>query len=187
MNIFFLNVVPEPVVEEIECKIDVDCPSLEICYTQGGNRNRCVDPCSTLRPCVANAACKVHSTTPTRTMSCVCFEGYTGNGVVSCDLISKFFKCPLIFKENQTCQLFHEITASPIEIGCSSDDECASTQACRNRGCVNPCAYDDPCGTNAQCTVNDHNAVCKCPPGMTGDPYSQCVPSKILFFSNCLF
>ena len=100
MKIFLSNSVPEPVIEEIECKVDVDCPSLEICYTEGGRKNRCVDPCSTLRPCVANAACKVHSTTPTRTMSCVCFEGYTGNGVVSCDLISKFFQSPLVFKTN---------------------------------------------------------------------------------------
>ena len=72
--------------------------------------------------------------------------------------------------------------AAPIEIGCSSNDECASTQACRNRGCVNPCAYDDPCGSNAQCTVSDHNAVCKCPIGMTGDPYNLCVPSKNITF-----
>ena len=81
-------IVPEPVIEEQDCKVDVDCPALEICYTQS-NRNRCVDPCSTIRPCVANAECKVFSTTPTRTMTCVCFEGYTGNGVVNCDKISK--------------------------------------------------------------------------------------------------
>ena len=80
--------VPEPVVEEQDCRTDVDCASLEICYQSGG-RNRCVDPCTTISPCVTNAACRVHSTTPTRTMSCICFEGYTGNGVVSCDKISK--------------------------------------------------------------------------------------------------
>ena len=83
--------VPEPVVEEQDCRTDVDCASLEICYQSGG-RNRCVDPCTTISPCVTNAACRVHSTTPTRTMSCICFEGYTGNGVVSCDKISKIRK-----------------------------------------------------------------------------------------------
>ena len=92
---FLLYLVPEPVIEEQDCRIDVDCAALEICYQSGG-RNRCVDPCSTISPCVTNAACKVHSTTPTRTMSCVCFEGFTGNGVISCDKISKilfFVKC----------------------------------------------------------------------------------------------
>ena len=86
--LFLSMLVPEPVVEEQDCRIDVDCPAFEICYQEGG-RNRCVDPCTTIAPCVANAACKVHSTTPTRTMSCVCFEGYTGNGIVRCDKISK--------------------------------------------------------------------------------------------------
>ena len=89
--------VPEPVIEEQDCKVDVDCPALEICYTLGG-RNRCLDPCSTISPCVANAFCKVYSTTPTRTMTCVCFEGYTGNGVVSCDKISKFLQKYIIFR-----------------------------------------------------------------------------------------
>ena len=84
--------VPEPVVEEQDCRTDVDCASLEICYQSGG-RNRCVDPCTTISPCVTNAACRVHSTTPTRTMSCICFEGFTGNGVVSCDKISKLLYC----------------------------------------------------------------------------------------------
>ena len=86
--LFLSMLVPEPVVEEQDCRIDVDCPAFEICYQEGG-RNRCVDPCTTIAPCVANAACKVHSTTPTRTMSCVCFEGYTGNDIVRCDKISK--------------------------------------------------------------------------------------------------
>ena len=94
----FFKLVPEPVIDEPEdCRIDVDCPALEICYTSGG-KNRCVDPCSTIAPCVVNAACKVYSTTPTRTMTCICFEGYTGNGIVSCDKISKQFN--LLRKES---------------------------------------------------------------------------------------
>ena len=163
-------------VEEQDCKIDVDCPAFEICYQEGG-RNRCVDPCTTIAPCVANAACKVHSTTPTRTMSCVCFEGYTGNGVVRCDKISKLSQIG-IARQDTYCVLSFSFSAAPLEVGCSSDDECPFTQACRNRACVNPCAADNPCSSTAECTVNSHRAVCKCPPGFTGDPYSRCVPSK---------
>ena len=74
------------------------------------------------------------------------------------------------------------LLAAPIEIGCSSDDECAFTQACRNRACVNPCAVDNPCARTAECTANAHRAQCKCPPGYTGDPYSQCVP---IFDGEC--
>ena len=84
-----------------------------------------------------------------------------------------FFQKELFFKHLIFCLV------APLEIGCSSDDECASTQACRNRGCVNPCAYDDPCSSNAECSVTNHKATCRCPPGTTGDPYTLCVPSKL--------
>ena len=101
--------------------------------------------------------------------------------LVATKLVS-FYKSILFFG----IEHFHSITinlivAAPIEIGCSSDDECASSQACRNRACVNPCAFDDPCSSTAQCNVENHKATCRCPPGMTGDPYSLCVPSKLDF------
>ena len=136
-----------------------------------------MEPCSTIRPCVLNAECNVFSTTPTRTMTCTCFEGYTGNGVVRCDKISKFEKLGILFRKY--FNLFLIILAAPIEIGCSSDNECPSSQACRNRACINPCSFDDPCSSTAQCSVTNHKAECTCPPGLTGDPYSLCIPSKI--------
>ena len=112
-------------------------------------------------------------------MTCTCFEGYTGNGVVRCDKISKFKKKLGIHNRVQNYFKFFIIIAAPIEIGCSSDDECLSNQACRNRACINPCSFDDPCSSTAQCSVSNHKAECNCPPGLTGDPYSLCVPSKI--------
>ena len=69
---------------------------------------------------------------------------------------------------------------APIEAGCSSDDECPSFQACVSRSCVNPCTTNNPCSQSARCSVTNHRAVCNCPPGTTGDPYTQCVPSKFL-------
>ena len=47
---------------------------------------------------------------------------------------------------------------------------------------MNPCAVDNPCAPTAECTVDNHRAQCKCPPGFTGDPYSQCVP---IFDGEC--
>jgi hypothetical protein len=41
---------------------------------------------------------------------------------------------------------------------------------------MNPCSNDNPCAPTAECTVNNHRALCKCPPGFTGDAYSRCVP-----------
>ena len=175
---YFDYLVPPPEPDNTECKVDAECPALEICYTSGGS-NQCVDPCSTIRPCVLNAECNVFSTTPTRTMTCTCFEGYTGNGVVRCDKISKFVKTRKNVLFGNFFKKVFILIAAPIEIGCSSDVECLSSQACRNRACVNPCSFDDPCSSTAQCSVTNHKAECRCPPGLTGDPYSLCVPRKI--------
>lgn len=87
-------------------------------------------------------------------------------------------------KKDSVTNFYFDFLAAPIEVGCSSDDECPFTQACRNRACVNPCATDNPCSSTAECTVNSHRAVCKCPPGFTGDPYSRCVPSKLALDSS---
>ena len=64
--------------------------------------------------------------------------------------------------------------AAPIEVGCSSDDECSTAQACIGRSCVNPCTSNNPCSSTATCTVSNHKPVCTCPPGTTGDPYQRC-------------
>ena len=69
-------------------------------------------------------------------------------------------------------------TVEPEPIGCSSDVECSSNQACRNRACINPCTTDKPCSPSAFCTVESHRSKCKCPPGYEGDPYQQCTKSK---------
>ena len=69
----------------------------------------------------------------------------------------------------------------PEPIGCSSDFECASNQACRDRSCINPCTSDKPCSPSAICSVRNHKATCTCPPGFDGDPYRQCNKSKKLY------
>ena len=70
------------------------------------------------------------------------------------------------------------LSASPIQAGCSSDDECPLSQACRNRACINPCIQENPCSSSARCTVSNHKPICNCPSGTEGDPYSRCAPSK---------
>lgn len=67
----------------------------------------------------------------------------------------------------------------PVEIGCRSDEECLGNQACRNRKCVNLCFENNPCAKFASCTAANHKVSCECPPGMTGNAYLQCYPSKI--------
>ena len=78
------TVVPDPVVEEIECNVDADCASKEACINE-----ECTNPCRKFQPCVANADCKVYDTLPLRTMTCSCIEGYTGKGDELCVKIGK--------------------------------------------------------------------------------------------------
>lgn len=52
------------------------------------------------------------------------------------------------------------------------NSECPSNLACIREKCVDPCPGS--CGTNAQCTVLNHNSICTCAVGFTGDPFTNC-------------
>lgn len=55
---------------------------------------------------------------------------------------------------------------------CTINSECSGNQACINQKCRDPCPGS--CGINAKCAVVNHNAVCSCNPGYTGDPFKGC-------------
>lgn len=55
---------------------------------------------------------------------------------------------------------------------CVVSSDCQLTRACINQKCRDPCLGS--CGLNAECSVINHNPVCRCPPSMTGDPFSGC-------------
>ena len=81
---FYIQKILVPPPPDPGCKEDRECPSREACFS-----GDCKDPCKVIQPCVNNAECKVHSTLPLRTMSCICLPGFTGKGDVRCDKISK--------------------------------------------------------------------------------------------------
>lgn len=57
---------------------------------------------------------------------------------------------------------------------CVVSAECPLTQACLNNKCRDPCP--GICGLGARCNVVNHNPICSCPSGQTGDPFRQCFP-----------
>lgn len=61
---------------------------------------------------------------------------------------------------------------------CVLSSDCTSDKACVNQKCVNPCP--GPCGKMAECRVFNHNSICSCGSGFTGDPFTRCYlkPSK---------
>ena len=57
--------------------------------------------------------------------------------------------------------------------------------ACISRECQDPCQIDNPCGRNAECSVNSHRAVCNCIPQHKGNPYVECLPYECLQDPDC--
>lgn len=55
---------------------------------------------------------------------------------------------------------------------CISNSECASNLACMNNKCKDPCSGS--CGSNTECRVVSHTAMCVCLIGYEGDPFIQC-------------
>ena len=55
---------------------------------------------------------------------------------------------------------------------CVVHQDCRVDQACIGQKCRDPCPGS--CGVGAECVVRNHNPVCSCPRGFTGDPFTQC-------------
>lgn len=51
---------------------------------------------------------------------------------------------------------------------------------------MNPCSYGEVrCGTGAQCTPQNHQAVCICPPGTQGNPFVSCITGHCQYNEDC--
>ncbi|EZA46539.1 hypothetical protein X777_00055, partial [Ooceraea biroi] len=57
---------------------------------------------------------------------------------------------------------------------CVVNAECPPHLACVNKKCADPCP--NTCGLRAQCITKNHNPICTCPAGFTGDPFTLCSP-----------
>lgn len=166
-----------------ECVLSSDCPADKACI-----RNKCQDPCPGI--CGSNAECYVTNHLPT----CTCLRGYVGEPFTSCR-----FEPPVIMTEATVldpcgpytcgpnsqcrninglavCSCLPEYQGSPPNCRpeCVVNAECPSNQACHKFKCANPCR--GTCGLGARCEVINHNPICSCPPGQTGDPFSRCYP-----------
>lgn len=88
---------------------------------------------------------------------------------------------------NSQCRVVNEqavCSCLPTYIGappscrpeCVVSAECPENRACVNAKCADPCP--NTCGIGAVCTVRNHNPICACPPGHTGDPFARCSPIR---------
>lgn len=76
-------------------------------------------------------------------------------------------RCPARTKEdsNHNC----------IPIECLDNNDCGQDKSCIDSKCQNPCSLSNVCGEKAICTPINHQGVCTCRPGTTGDPRLGCV------------
>jgi len=67
---------------------------------------------------------------------------------------------------------------------CVVSSECPLNRACLNEKCSDPCP--GTCGSNARCQVVNHNPICSCSSGYTGDPFVKCTiiesENLVIFF-----
>lgn len=166
-----------------ECVQNSDCDKFRACVN-----NKCKDPCPGV--CGLNAECRVQNHSPI----CLCIEGYTGDPSRECSVAERVTERPKTegcypspCGPNSNCR---EVNGHPVcscqsgYIGtppscrpeCVVSSECSQDRACINQKCTDPCP--GTCGTEARCQVVNHNPICSCPPGYTGDPFIQCIKKE---------
>lgn len=76
--------------------------------------------------------------------------------------------------EQAVCSCLPNYMGSPPQCRpeCVVSSECPLDKACTNQKCLDPCP--NTCGILALCSVRNHNPICACPAGYSGDPFSQC-------------
>ena len=75
-----------------------------------------------------------------------------------------------------SCQKGYVGSSPACKPECVVSSECAQNKACIKQKCVDPCP--NTCGQNARCQVVNHNPICSCPPGYSGDPFVRCLPER---------
>lgn len=131
--------------EQSKCKEDTDCASDEVCRDNRYGQLECQHVCKNLVLCGRNAECSASDHQPI----CKCKEGFFGDPN----------------DDRVGCQ--------PIE--CQSNTDCASDKVCSEFKCQVACRVSNPCGENALCISDNHQSLCQCQPGFTGNPAKECV------------
>lgn len=71
-----------------------------------------------------------------------------------------------------SCQLGYIGTPPNCRPECMVSTDCPQDKSCINQKCRDPCP--GTCGVNARCQVLNHNPICSCQNGFTGDPFVSC-------------
>lgn len=172
-----------------QCVSDFDC----IKDDYRCRNNQCVRVCAP-GACGLNAECDARN----HRAVCTCPDGYSGSPDVSCSRnlpvlranppappVDPCFPSPCgdeaecNVRDNRavcSCPVGYEgdPLSRCIKAECIRSEDCRSNQACQQQRCINPCNIPSMCGEGAECTVRNHQPVCSCGRGYTGDPFIKC-------------
>lgn len=165
---------PQTYCRRSECLDHTECSPHLAC--RNGN---CIDPC--IGTCGSNANCEVRNHVPV----CSCPRGYKGDPFSYCTRAEPEDPCqPSPCGTNTKCEVrggTPTCSCLPSYVGnplsgcrheCESDYECGGQEYCKDFKCAPACSQ---CGTSAQCSrVQNHRAICECPKGYYGSPYTEC-------------
>jgi len=156
-------------------------------------------------PCGINSKCRMENGRAV----CSCQDGYFGNPIDGCkhecesdnecslDRSCVNFRCDdpckgcgqyadcRVQNHRAVCTCPENFLGNPYSRcypECTQHEECNRNQACFNLKCVDPCA--GACGENADCRVENHKAICSCPKGYTGHPFTRCRPFDLSDLCN---
>ncbi|XP_065203141.1 uncharacterized protein LOC135833324 [Planococcus citri] len=176
-----------------ECNSDSDCPQNKACQEL-----KCQDVC--VGKCGFKAQCKMINHEPI----CSCSPGFTGNPFEYCTKEEKDPCIPSPCGPNSECRVENHLTVCSCQknyLGsppttmckpeCNSDSDCPQNKACRELKCQDVCV--GKCGYNAKCQMINHEPICSCSPGFTGNPFvycikeekNPCIPSPCGPYSEC--
>ncbi|KAK9880680.1 hypothetical protein WA026_011916 [Henosepilachna vigintioctopunctata] len=127
----------------------------------------CIHVCSERIVCGKNTDCLMVNHRPV----CKCKPGFTGNPNFFCKPITGSIS-------DQGCSSNHACK-------CSSNNECPGYLACIKGICIDLCLMRVQCGRDAICRMLNHEAICTCKEGYTGDPLSFCHLTALEIPSLC--
>lgn len=82
--------------------------------------------------------------------------------------------CKPICRKDNECRYDEICDGIACIAGCRTDSNCPKENSCVDNKCINPCHSATACGTNANCTVIDHQKICTCSKPLEGNPNESC-------------
>lgn len=161
-----------------ECVVNSDCSSKLACIN-----NKCENPCKDV--CGVEAYCEAIN----HHAVCFCAPDQTGDPYIRCQSslptppafsicdpspCGPYSRCLVSKTGFALCSCLPGYKGIPpmCQPECVSNSDCSLKETCVNQKCIDPCRGS--CGVGAECVVVNHNPICSCRPGESGDPFVVC-------------